>query len=136
MNLLKKSTLFVLLLASACGSNSSSSPDREISNEPDMETSNQVCSDFDESSCSQQPECIPIMGKAYNESNTCLEAESFVICWEEDDTICGDSIAAAIESPSGDCWFQDSICKPSSWAQATDDKSVCADAYANTTVCP
>ena len=135
MNMLKKSTLFMLLIASACGSNSSSSPDMEMSNNPDM-TSNQVCSDFDESSCAQQPGCIPIIGKAYNESNMCLEAESFVICWEEDDTICGHAIAAAIESPSGVCWLQDSVCKPSSWAQATDDKSVCADAYVNTTVCP
>lgn len=132
MNSIKVLLLSAALCSTACGVSSSEGTD-----EPDTDVSTPTCSSFDETSCAQQMGCIPIVGRAYNESEMCLNAETFIICWEEDDAICGDTITAAIEAPNGACWFQSSICKPASWPQLTDENWVCGDVlYTNTTDCP
>ncbi len=131
MNLIKMILIPLALCITACGVSGSDGTD-----EPDSNNSTPACSSFDEATCGQQTGCIPITGKKYDESEMCLNAEMFIVCWEEDDTVCGDTIAAAIEASDGVCWFQDSLCKPASWPQATDDKGVCADAYSSTLDCP
>ena len=117
--------LFVTLMCS-CGSSAA---------EVDQGTPPPACSTYDEASCAKQAGCIPIVGEAYDPSGMCLEPSSFVTCWEEDDTICGQTIAAVIEASDGRCWLQYSICKPTSWAQAGDGQGVCADVDVEAVAC-
>ena len=105
-----------ILFATSCGA---VEPDAT----PDDDTP-PACDTLDEASCRDQTGCAPLRGRRYDAAGGCLEPESFIACWDADDTACNNAIAGTLEDPDGACWFQDAACGPTAWAGT----STCEDA--------